>query len=94
LTHVKRDLKLGASTRRNSAFREAFVRRPATWEKAMKSPNPMLAFLLGAAIVGLGVLGYILYERQNRQVLKIDVPGFSGEITRDKGIDIEVDKNR
>jgi hypothetical protein len=60
----------------------------------MKSPNPVLAFLLGAAIVGLGVLGYILYERQNRQVLKIDVPGFSGEITRDKGIDIEVDKDR
>jgi hypothetical protein len=60
----------------------------------MKSPNPMLAFLLGAAVVGLGVLGYILYERQNRQVLKIDVPGFSGEITRDKGVDIEVDRDR
>jgi hypothetical protein len=56
--------------------------------------NPMLAFLLGAAVVGLGVLGYILYERQNRQVLKIDVPGFSGEISKDKGVDIEVDKNR
>jgi hypothetical protein len=50
----------------------------------MKSSNPMLAFLLGAAIVGLGVLGYILYERQNRQVLKIDVPG----------VDIEVEKDR
>jgi hypothetical protein len=36
----------------------------------MKGLNPMLAFLLGAAVVGLGVLGYILYERQNR-VLKI-----------------------
>jgi hypothetical protein len=60
----------------------------------MQSPNPMLAFLLGAAIVGLGVLGYILYERQNRQVLKIDVPGFSGEITKDKGVDIEVDRDR
>ena len=56
----------------------------------MRGLNPMLAFLLGAAIVGLGVLGYILYERQNRQVLKIDVPGFSGEITKDKGVDIEV----
>jgi hypothetical protein len=56
--------------------------------------NPMLAFLLGAAIVGLGVLGYILYERQNRQMLKIEVPGFSGEISKDKGVDIEVDKNR
>jgi hypothetical protein len=56
--------------------------------------NPMLAFLLGAAVVGLGVLGYLLYERQHRQVLKIDVPGLSGEITKDKGINIEVDKNR
>ena len=60
----------------------------------MKNVNPMLAFLLGAVIVGLGVLGYWLYERQHRQVLKIDVPGFSGEITKDKGIDIEVDKDR
>jgi hypothetical protein len=59
-----------------------------------RSISPLLAFLLGVAIVGLGVLGYMLYERQNRQVLKIDVPGFSGEITKDKGIDIEVDKNR
>ena len=54
----------------------------------------MLAFLLGAAIVGLGVLGYILYERQNRQVLKIETPGFSGEISKDKGVDLEVVKNR
>ena len=59
-----------------------------------RSINPMLAFLLGVAVVGLGVLGYLLYERQNRQVLKIDVPGFSGEITKDKGIDIEVGKDR
>ena len=59
-----------------------------------RSVSPMLAFLLGVAIVGLGVLGYMLYERQNRQVLKIDVPGFSGEITKDKGVDIEVDKDR
>ena len=29
-----------------------------------------------------------------RQVLKIDVPGFSGEITKDKGIDIEVGKQK
>jgi len=56
--------------------------------------SPMLTFLLGVAIVGLVVLGYMLYERQNRQVLKIDVPGFSGEITKDKGIDIEVGKDR
>ena len=56
-----------------------------------RSISPMLAFLLGVVVVGLGVLGYLLYERQHRQVLKIDVPGFSGEITKDKGIDIEVD---
>jgi len=60
----------------------------------MRNISPLLAFLLGAAIIGLGVLGYMLYERQNRQVLKIDVPGFSGEITKDKGIDIEVGKDR
>ncbi len=60
----------------------------------MRNVNPLLAFLLGAAIIALGVLGYLLYERQNRQVLKIDVPGFSGEITEDKGIDIEVGKDR
>ena len=56
--------------------------------------SPMFAFLLGVAVVGIGVLGYILYERQNRQVLKIDVPGFSGEISKDKGVDIEVGKDR
>jgi len=27
-------------------------------------------------------------------VLRINVPGFSGEITKDKGIDIEVGKDR
>ena len=61
-----------------------------------RSINPMIAFLLGVAVVGLGVLGYILYERQHRQVVKIDVPGFSGEITKGNGggIDIQVDKNR
>jgi hypothetical protein len=60
----------------------------------MRNINPVLAFLLGVAVVGLGVLGYMLYERQHRQVLKIDVPGFQGEITKDKGIDIEVGKDR
>ena len=57
-----------------------------------RSVSPLLAFLLGVVVVGLGVLGYMLYERQHREVLKIDVPGFSGEISKDKGIDIEVDK--
>ena len=61
---------------------------------AGRSVSPMLAFLLGVAVVGLGVLAYLLYERQHREVLKIDVPGFSGEISKDKGIDIEVGKDR
>jgi hypothetical protein len=58
--------------------------------------SPMLGFLLGVVVVGLGVLGYMLYERQHRQVLKIDVPGFSGEITKDHdgGVDIDVGKDR
>jgi hypothetical protein len=58
--------------------------------------SPVIAFLLGVAVVGLGVLGYLLYERQHREVLRIDVPGFSGEITKDHdgGVDIEVGKDR
>jgi hypothetical protein len=57
--------------------------------------SPMLAFLLGVVVVGLAVLGYILYERQHRQVVKIDVPGFSGEITKDHdgGVDIDIGKD-
>jgi hypothetical protein len=61
---------------------------------AGRSISPMFAFLLGVVVVGLGVLAYVLYERQHREVLKINVPGFSGEITKDKGIDIEVGKDR
>jgi len=61
---------------------------------AGRSTSPMLAFLLGIAVVGLGVLGYMLYQRQHRDVVRIDVPGFSGEISKDKGIDIEVGKDR
>ena len=58
--------------------------------------SPMLAFLLGVVVVGLGVLGYLLYERQHRKVVTIDVPGFSGEITKgeDGGVDIQVGKDR
>ena len=61
---------------------------------AGRSVSPMLAFLLAVAVVGLGVLAYLLYERQHREVLKIDVPGFSGEISKDKGVDVEVGKDR
>jgi len=45
-------------------------------------------------VVGLGVLGYIYYQHTHRDVVKIDVPGFQGEISKDKGIDIEVGKDR
>ena len=55
--------------------------------------SPLLAFVLGAALVGLIVLGYVYYQRTHRDVVKIDVPGFSGEISKDKGIDIEVGKD-
>jgi hypothetical protein len=43
-------------------------------------------------VVALGVLGYLYYQRTPREVVKIDVPGFSGEISKDKGVDIELDK--
>jgi hypothetical protein len=46
--------------------------------------------------VALGVLAYLYYDRVSQKpMVKIDVPGFSGEITKDKGgIDIEVGKDR
>ncbi len=55
--------------------------------------SPALAFLLGVVVVALGVLGYVYYQRTHRDVVKIDVPGFQGEISKDKGIDIEVGKD-
>jgi hypothetical protein len=56
--------------------------------------SPALAFLRGVVVVALGVLGYVYYQRTHRDVVKIDVPGFQGEISKDKGIDIEVGKDR
>lgn len=56
--------------------------------------SPVLAFVLGAVVVGLIVVGYAYYQRTHRDVVKIDVPGFQGEISKDKGIDIEVGKDR
>jgi hypothetical protein len=56
--------------------------------------SPALAFLLGAVVVALGVLGYVYYRHTHQEVVKIDVPGFSGEISKDKGVDIEVGKER
>jgi hypothetical protein len=55
--------------------------------------NPVLAFVLGAVVVGLTVAGYVYYQHTHRDVMKIDVPGFSGEISKDKGVDIEVGKH-
>jgi len=55
--------------------------------------NPILVVLLVLAAIALGVLGY-LYYRQQQDVVKIDVPGFQGTISKDKGIDIEVGKDK
>jgi hypothetical protein len=63
-------------------------------ENLDRGNNLILGILLGAAVVALGVLGYLYYDRTRTPVVKIDVPGFSGEITRDKGVDIEVGKDR
>jgi hypothetical protein len=53
--------------------------------------NMALGVLLGAALVGLGVLGYLYYQHTHRDVVHIDVPGFSGTISKDKGgVDIDV----
>jgi hypothetical protein len=61
-----------------------------------KGNNLLVGILIGATIVAIGVLGYLYYDRVTQKpVVKIDVPGFSGEITKDKGgIDIEVGKDR
>jgi hypothetical protein len=57
------------------------------------SGNAVLGFLLGAAVVVLGVLGYLYYQHTHGQVVRIDVPGFSGSISKDKGVDIDVGKD-
>lgn len=61
-----------------------------------KSNNLLLGVLLGGAVVAaLGVLAYFYYERRHEPVVKIDVPGFSGEIRKDGGgVDIEVGKDK
>ena len=56
--------------------------------------NLILGVIVGAAVVALAVLGYLYYERSRAPVVKIDVPGFQGEITKDKkGVDIEVGRD-
>jgi hypothetical protein len=52
--------------------------------------NRLLGLLLAIAVVALGILPYLYYER-SRTIAKIDVPGVSGEITK-KGVDIEIGK--
>jgi hypothetical protein len=61
-----------------------------------KGNNLLVGILIGSAIVALGVLGYLYYDRVTQKpMVKIDVPGFSGEITKDKGgVDIEIGKDR
>jgi hypothetical protein len=55
--------------------------------------NPVLVVLLAIAVIGLGVLGY-LYYRQQQEVVKIDVPGFEGTITKGEGVDIDIGKDK
>jgi hypothetical protein len=58
-----------------------------------KDNSLLFGVLLGAAVVALGVLGYLYYHHVTQKpVVRIEVPGFSGEITKDKGVDIEVGK--
>ena len=54
--------------------------------------NNLLSVLLVVALVALGVLAYLYYER-TRPIAKIDVPGVSGEITKE-GVHIDVDKQK
>ena len=55
-----------------------------------ESRNRLLGVLLAAVLLALGVLAYLYYER-TKPVAKIDLPGVSGEITKE-GVDIEVGK--
>jgi hypothetical protein len=53
----------------------------------------MLGVVIGAVVVALAVLAYFYYQRSREPVVKIDVPGFQGEIRKDDGgVDIEVGK--
>jgi len=52
--------------------------------------NNRLLLYLVVALVGLGVLAYLYYER-TKPIAKIDLAGVSGEITKE-GVDIEVGK--
>ena len=58
--------------------------------RGVENRNRLLGVLLAAVLVALGVLAYLYYER-TKPVAKIDLPGVSGEITKE-GVDIEVGK--
>ncbi|ODA66006.1 hypothetical protein A7A08_03150 [Methyloligella halotolerans] len=45
--------------------------------------NSTMAFLLGAAVVALGVIGYLYYDHTQKDVVEINVPGFQGEIEKE-----------
>ena len=51
-----------------------------------------LGVLLAAVLVALGVLAYLYYERP-RPITMIDLPGVSGEVTKE-GVDIKVGKQK
>ena len=53
----------------------------------------LVGVLIGAVVVALAVLTYFYYQRSREPVVKVDVPGFQGEIRKDNGgVDIEVGK--
>jgi hypothetical protein len=55
----------------------------------------VLGIVLGATLVALGVGTYLYWDQpRQKELLKIDVPGFQGTITEGKGIDIEVGKDQ
>jgi hypothetical protein len=56
----------------------------------MTGNNILLGTLLAVVLVVLGVVAYLYYEG-TEPVVAIDVPGVSGEITKE-GVDIEVGK--
>jgi hypothetical protein len=58
----------------------------------MRHNNLLLGVVLGTVLVAIGILAYLYYERSEKPVVTIDVPGVSGEISKDKGVDIDVGK--
>jgi hypothetical protein len=55
----------------------------------------LVGVLLGAAVIAAGGLAYHYYRERHESVVRIDVPGFSGEVRKDNGgVDIQVGKDR